>query len=739
MRYFTFAILMCVGVWPAAAQPSRDDPAVDFDKILFIRRHSYDANHYYTEFINSRWKPGGNLCTYDLKTGKIETLVPELKDGTFGRFDLDFDARHIVFEWKKSPNEGYRIYEIGIEPATGKRTGQLRQITFPPDNEAKLIARYKKGYHHGTDDRDPCYLPDGGIVFVSTRCQYGVLCDSPDIFTSTVLYRMDRDGKNIRRLSNNSVSENTPTILPDGRIMYTRWEYVDKGAVSVKCLWAMKADGTATEEIYGNDIAFPPTMIFGRPIPGTACQYVMLGAPHCPQNSYGTVIRLDMTRNIRTTEPMTYMTPNVDIRTEGGFHFKQGDRWHRDGSGKAGPLFREPYPLSDKLFLVAYKRKGLDWRDPNGYDLALLDEKGGVTVLHDDKEMSCFEPFPLKARPRPPVTQSQINQRMAKKGLATCIVSDIYHGMEDTERGTIKYIRILEHVPRPWAARRDWDGDCVAQQHATVSKGTHHGLKVQHGIVPVEEDGSAHFVVPADRNIFFHALDENHMAVQKERTFVNYRPGETRSCIGCHETPGSAATARTPDVIKALQRPPSIPQAQPGDQSAKRVIDYVLDVQPVLDKHCVSCHGGEKTERNLNLTGEMTAVFTRSYESLLQKKYMPFIGENYPKTGNVHYLPTRSLGSHNSVLVTMLAPDKTQPRDPKVLKLGRELAEAHKDIPLSREELLKITNWIDTNGQFYGMYWGRKNRMHKDHPNFRPTPTFEKAVSTVSTVPEDQR
>jgi hypothetical protein len=716
----------------------RENPLINFDKILFVRRNTYSSNHYYTEHINSRWMPGGNLCTFDVKNGKVDALVPELENGVFGRFDLDFDAGHIIFAWKRSHDDGYRIYEIAIDPNTGARVGELKQVTFPPEDEAALVERYRRGYHHGTDDMDPCYLPDGGIVFISTRCQYGVLCDGPDIFTSTVIYRMDRDGKNMQRLSNNSVSENAPSIMPDGRILYTRWEYVDKGAVSVKCLWAMKADGTASVEIYGADIAFPPTMMYGRAIPGTDNQYVMLGAPHCPQNSVGTVIRLDMNKPIRTQEPMTYMTPNVDIRTEGGFHFKQGDGWRGDGSGRAGALFREPYPLSDKFFLVSHKAAGLQWSDSKAYDLALLDENGNVSVIYDDTEMSCFAAYPLRTRRRPPVARSPINSKMAKQGLATCIVTDVYHGMENTERGSIKYIRVLEHVPRPWAARRNWGGDCVAQQHAAVSKGTHHAVKIQYGIVPVEEDGSAHFVVPADKNIFFHVLDENFMAVQKERTFVNYRPGETRACIGCHETPNDAATAKTKGVMKALTRSASVPGPQPGDKSARRVIDYVVDVQPVLDTHCVSCHGGKKTEKGLNLTGKMTAVFSVSYESLLKKKYMPFIGENYPKTGNVHYLPTRSLGSHNSLLVAMLAPDKVTLLGAQG-KRAAELAEVHKKIKLSREELLKITNWVDTNGQFYGMYWGRKHIQHKAHPNFRPTPTFEWAASRVSPLPEDKR
>jgi hypothetical protein len=736
-----------------------NNPLIDFDKLVFVKRHTYTANHYYTEFINSRWLPGGNLCVLDLETGKVDELVPELENGVFGRFDVDFDARHIVFAWKAANDQGYRLYEIGIDPETGVRAGELRQLTFPEVNEEEIVNSYRVGYHHGTDDMDPCYLPDGDVVFISTRCQYGILCDAPDIFTTTVLYRLERDaelesrraGKHLAKLSNSSVSEASPAMLEDGRIMYTRWEYVEKGAVSVKCLWSMNPDGSGSSEVYGNDISLPPTFLYGRPIAGMPSHYVMLGTPHYPQNGMGTVIRLDMTKNIRTREPMTYMTPGVDIRSEGGFHFMIDGNWRADRSGKLGRLFKEPYPLSDKLFLVPCKAEGFVWNDAKAYDICLLDDSGNATIIYDDPDMSCFLPFPLRARKSPPATRTPIDGKMAEKGLATCVVTDIYHGMEDTERGAIKHIRVLEQIPRPWATRRRWGGDTYDQQHATISKNTHLGLRVQHGVVPVEEDGSAHFVVPAGRNIYFQALDEDYMAVQIERTLVNYVPGETRSCIGCHETPNQVTTPRKKSAVMALNRPASFPGPQPGETSGRRPLDFATDVQPVFDKHCIKCHSGEKPKGELNLTGEMTPLFSMAYEQLIEPRRGgfgrkgkpllcgPTVGENHPKTGNVHYMPARSFGSHASVLVAMLAPGKVALKDPKQAELAETLAARHKKIRLSREELIKITNWVDTNAQFYGMYWGRKNIKYKDHPNFRPRPTFERAASYVSLIPEERR
>jgi hypothetical protein len=707
-------------------------PGADFEQLLFVKRFTYSANHYYTEYVNSTWRPGGNLCALNLKDGSVREVVTGLKDGVFERFDLSFDAKRVVFSWKKGAQDGYRIYEVNLDGSG------LRQLTFPQDDEAELVRKYRVGghYHHGTDDMHPCYLPDGGIAFISTRCQFGILCDGPDDFTTTVLYRMDGDGKNMRKLSNSSVSEASPVVLPDGRIMYTRWEYVDKGAVSVKGLWAMRPDGSGSAEIYGNDIALPPTLIYGRAIPNIQNHYVVTGVPHYPQNGMGTVIRLDMNRDIRSRDPMTYMTPDVDIRAEGGFAFRQADGSWKNDRGGNGPLFKDPWPLSDKKFLVAHKPAGAPWNAPAGYGLYLLDDKGQVAPVYQDPAISCWLPYPVKRRAVPPVTIMSVNPAVAAKNQALCMVNDIYHGLENVKRGEVTYLRILEQVPRPWAVRRYWDGDAYDQQHVCITKDTHLGLKVQHGIVPVETDGSAYFVVAANANIILQALDKNYMALQTERTFVNYMPGEVRGCVGCHEVPESASAKVLTVERMAMKRAPSVPGPQPGEKAGGRPLDYASDVQPVLDRHCLKCHDGDKPKGNLNLCGTQTNQFNVSYESLVPERRKgrfdrnvlgPVIGENHPKTGNVHYLPAKSLGSHASVLVAMLSPGMVQLADPTQAERARKLAETHKDIRLTLEERVKITNWVDTNCQYYGSYWGRRNLKYATLPDYRPVPTFDQA------------
>ncbi|MHC4249796.1 MAG: TolB family protein, partial [Planctomycetota bacterium] len=433
------------------------------DRLAFVKRLTFSADHVYTEYLNSRWTPGGNICVLDLRTGRCATVVSGLEGGVFNRFDVSFDARKVVFGWKKGPRDGYRIYETRVD-GTG-----LRQLTFPQEDEDELVARYgNRGYHHGTDDLHPCYLPDGGIIFSSTRCQFGILCNSADVFTTKVLFRMDSDGSNMRRLTNSALSEATPAVLPNGNILYHRWEYVDKAAGNAKCLWSMRPDGTGSAEVYGNTLTHPETLIYGRPIPGSPNKVVMIGTSHYPNNAMGSVIVVDTTKNIRTREPMTYITSDVDTRAHGGFHFLIGGKWQYDKAGTKGRLFKDPYPISEDLFIASRKPAGPNWRDQKAYDLVLLDGEGRETPLYSDPDTSCWLPYPLVARRVPPVPRAPVDRRLAERKLAACIVTDVYEGLGSVPRGTIKHIRVMEQVPRSWATRNRWGGDSDGMAHSAL-------------------------------------------------------------------------------------------------------------------------------------------------------------------------------------------------------------------------------------------------------------------------------
>lgn len=741
------------------------------ERILFIRRATFQSSHYYTDFIDGSRFFGTDLCVLELRTGRVTSLLPErMKRGIVNRCDLSYDAKRIVFDWKADSRSGFHLWEIGIDGEG------LRQLTFPEPDEAETVARYliyprpthwvrdpeqypvKFGvYQRWTDDIHPAWLPDGDIVFASTRCRHGILCDGSDVLSATVLYRLNRSSGELEKLTNSSLSEANPTLAEDGRIIYTRWEYVDKGGSCVKCLWSMKQDGTGSGEIYGNDIATPPSLLHPRQVPGQPNLYVASGTPHCPQTGVGTLVRVDVRKNIRSREAMEILTPETECLGEGDYsHPLVSDEALRAPKlHKRGPCFADPFPLDgQRLLMTAMLDERAYFYRPDGYGIYLFNGPSDYELLYRSAGTGSWTPIPVRERPIPPRNVSVRSEELARKRLhgqpvAHCIVTDVYSGLENVKRGEVKYLRINEQIPRPWSARRTWGEDFrnhpgvedYDQQHSPVSA-THLGLRVQWGIVPVEKDGSASFYAPADRNIFFQALDENFQELQRERTYVNYRPGETRACIGCHESSnvavGPARRASGQTLPQALLREPSVPGPQPGEESGARCIDFATDVQPILDAKCVSCHDGsersvEGKTTTLDLRGIPTPFFTRAYENLLgfccsSDESYPVqerpaedslvgrvIREIHPKVGNAEYLPAKTLGSTTAPVVKLLR-------------------EGHYGVLLSREELTRFTTWIDSNCQFYGTYWGSKSLRFKDLPNFRPTASFDEALAKE--VPE---
>jgi len=708
----------------------RRNPLLASGELLFVKRHTYQTGWYYSEFMQGG-RFGGNLCVLSLDDGSVRELLPELSGGLFDRFDLSFDGRRVVFAWRPAPGRAFRLYEVNIDG------NALRQLTHDPPGEAQRLASYgltpgrnELGPWRGhTDDFHPCYLPDGGICFASSRCERGVLCDQSDNLSVNVLYRIDADGGNLRCLSQGALSESTPSVMHDGRILYTRWEYVDKGVIAVQSLWSMRPDGSGAAELFGNHHEFPPVLIHGRAIPGCNDRFVCTETMHHPF-AVGPILKIDIRRDIRTLEPIQSLTPDTGLWVDGvgGFpggesytHLRDG-RWIRDNRG---PLFCDPYPLSDELVLVSCN-PDRDWNDPTGYGLWLIDAFGNRVLIHDEPDISCWQPMPLRSRPRPPsLPQVDVNQdaeqadapALAARPTATLLMHDVHAGLEDVPRGQVKYLRVFEQVPRPWTARRFWPEDAALGQNAVISLNAHIYVKLLHGIVPVEADGSAHFTVPAQRNLFFQALDEQFQEVQRMRTFVNLQPGEVRSCIGCHEPRNRTPL---PSLPLAWQRGPTSPAAQPGE-TAPRALDYPVDVQPIWDEHCVRCHGREDPDGDLDLTGELTTYFNRSYENLMQCKLVAYIQEFHgpqprAQKTNVTPLPPKSLGSHASRLVQLLR-------------------EGHYETQLRPEQWIRLVTWVDANGPYYGSYFGRRNLIYRDLPDFRPPPQLDLAGNLVPGPP----
>ncbi|HUT91869.1 MAG TPA: hypothetical protein VMY37_20410 [Thermoguttaceae bacterium] len=741
---------------PGSGRTPIDPAELGFEEIVFVKRKPYSSDHYYTDINNGtspdRFLPDNGIYIYNVRTQSERAVVTAADfpggNGFIGKISLSFDAEKIVFDFRRDAGSGFRIWEVNVD-GTG-----LCQISFPPEDEAEKVARWRPSWH--TDDIHPCYLPDGKIIFSSTRCEHTVLCGGSASLVAPGLHRMDADGTNVEQLTRSPVSEFCPVVLDDGRVMYHRWEYIDKGARVAKTIWSMNPDGSRPQELYG--VADDTTTVYMYPqaIPGGDHRLVCVGTCHYPQGGcLGAIMLIDLKKGVRARGPdpdeadylqrdtrysVTNITPHVFIerRTEAGWHFRteEGGYAH-DPEGRKGHLYTHPYPVSDQEFLVSYKVDPADHYKEvaDAYALYLIDTEGNHRLVHADKELSCWHPLPLVARRVPPRVQPSRDPEYAAGNQALCVLSDIYQGMAGVEPGKVKWLRINEALPRYWSTGRRW-----APSLSSSSWKAALWPRVQWGVVPVEEDGSAHFVVPAGRSIFFQALDANFREIQRERTYVNYAPGEVRSCTGCHGQSNRTASAGGSATPLALARAPSTPQPQPcdlaaggGDGRAGQVIHYPTDIQPIFDAKCVSCHGASEPAGALRLTGEVTSFYNTSYEELARKQLAgPIIPEftsflqgdqgNY----NGAYLPPRHLGCPTSTLIDVL----TDPAHPKNAK------DDHCRM-LTETDLMILSRWVDTNYQFYGAYWGRYHPQWVnpdpaaptyDPADFRRKSTFEEAI-----------
>ena len=754
-----FAVLFSAVSHAGAVGPGVSADDMGFDEIVFVKRKPLSSNHSYTDIDNGtkpdRFISGNGIFVYNLRTKKQRAVVTAADMpggvGFISKISLSFDAKKVIFDFRQNAGSGFRIWEVNLD-GTG-----LRQILKAPADEAEKVKRLGKKFH--TDDIHPNYLPDGKIIFSSTRCEQTVLCGGSAALVSPVMYRMDADGKNIEQISFGLLNEFCPLVLDDGRVLYHRWEYIDKGARVGKTFWTMNPDGSNMQEVYGLSDDTATAYMYPQPIPGSN-KIVCVGSPHYPQGGcVGPIyiINPDKGSHVAGPDPdedgfvkfdekyaIANITPSVfvDRKEQYGWRFFKDGKYITDRNGASGHLYTHPFPVSENQFLVSYKVKETDHyqKVPDAYAIYLLDINGKHTPILKDDELSCWHPIPVVARKRPPMIHSFVNNTANKAaGEAVCIVTNIYEGMENVEAGEIKWLRINEAIPRYWDTGRRW-------KPAISSSSWKAALwpRVQWGIVPVEKDGSANFKVPANRSIFLQALDKDFREIQRERTVVNYKPGHVRSCTGCHGkssyAPGLAdgIAGKAPIAIK---RPPSKPHPQPcdliengGDGRAKQVIHYPTDIQPMFDAKCISCHSNEKPKAGLTLTGDVTRFYSKSYEQLASKELAgPLISEftSFKKGDQANYngaeLPAKSLGSYNSILMDML----TNPKHPKNAKKDHSKR-------LTKNDLMIMARWIDSNYQFYGAYYGRQHSKWQnadeknpayDPADFRRKSTFEEAIS----------
>ena len=650
-------------------------PLLNVDRLLFVKRYTYRSSHIYTDFFDGSSQMGGNLCILSpvAPDGKVTELVPQLDGGLFGRFDLSFDATKVVFAYKQ-PGKGYRIYEVGVDGSG------LRQITHDGPDEAEMVRQF----HHGYDDLDPCYLPDGRIMFVSTRSKRAVLCHNA--FTRRPLLVMDADGTNFQCVSGNTTSEFTPSVMSDGRVLYTRWEYVDKGCGDVQSLWSMRPDGSGAAHVYKNNVALPSTLIDARSIPGSH-RLIAVGAPHMPL-AVGPLVLVDIHITQLTPAAMTNLTPEIGYPPHGGY------------PGAKFGFYKEPYPLAKICSWCPTIRARSTAIRPATASMCST-PPGGRELLYQDPDVSPLPADPLAAAAGAAAISSALPRKPAGRGLGHAV-----HGRRATKDdghcpGQVKYVRVMEDVPKPWEPRGlAPPGDSCGLQNPVTSLNGHFTIKKIHGVVRVEEDGSAYFRVPAEKNLYFQALDENYMELQRMRTFVNLMPGEQRSCIGCHESRKSHAG---PEAHRSDGPGPADPGTScPSRATAARAWSTIRRTCSRSRQALPRCHSGTNPKGRVDLSGELTLLFNRSYETLIKGRLINNINVD-PRSAYIPAEPPLTFGSHRSKMIEQIQspPCKTN---------------------MSKEEFIRLVTWIDANAPYYGIYEGKRNVKWKDDPDFRPCP-----------------
>jgi hypothetical protein len=682
------------------------NPLLDFNQLLFVKRFTQET--YPDVCLNHMpWvsRPGGDICILSGAEGRTlaESLAhpPDTPDtaalrlrhllnGALGPghvhgLDLWWDADRVVFGYARArghqPPEGWldrtrsyhlrrteepiRIFEMGIDGSS------LRQLTSGE-----------------WSDLDPTYAPNGDIVFASERCATSLQCNEYDKDeTSCNLYVMKPDGTGIRRMSVNKDGDYLPRTLDDGAIAYTRWEYQERSWALIQSIWTIRPDGTGADALFKQHFVDPWALEDTRSIPGSA-KLVSIATGHHTL-AVGPVVVINPAAGINEPKGISIVTPGVKPPEGGmdGVPVKEG------GGRDNGGLYSTPWALSEKHFLVSYTYSD-EQTDATGYALYIVDVFGNKELVFRDPEISSFLPIPLRPRPRPPILPEQMD---LTRDHAICLVTDAGFGSEGLAPEQVRFIRIAEPIGWPYDNERG--GQRYGEDHGYGGPGADlknllnwTPIRIL-GDVPVERDGSAHFQVPPDTAVYFQLLDENRMELRRMRSFISFQPGEVRSCMGCHESRGAAPQSQIP--IASL-RAPSIPEPPPwGD----RPVSFLRDIQPVLDRNCVRCHGGLKPAGALDFHGGLTSYdaripgygHNRAYDTLMEKQ---LVSISKVRVQDASITPPLAYGSHKSKLLAALADD------------------THRPLGLTEEERLRLVMWIDANAPYHDGFVNKR----PEHP-----------------------
>ena len=645
--------------------------ALGFRELVAVRRHAVKPSHVYT-YHQEGLAPGGGLCVVapDAPEAAPRELVAS-PQGVILDVDLSFDGREVLFSWKRTMAEPFQLFVVGID-GTG-----LRRIT-----------------DHDSNNFNASWLPGGDIVFLSDRKPAYAYCW---VTSTPILYRCDRDGGGLTRLSANYLNDFTPSVMADGRILYSRWEYVDRPAIPIQSLWSIRPDGTGLAGVFGNRVLSPATFMEAFDVPGAAGRILCVMTAHNGP-CRGALGLIDPSRGANAQAAIRNLTPEVDIGRVG------------EGSGNhvRGP-YESPYPLDAEHFLCS-----------NGGTLELRDfaGTGRAVVRAPDGGPGWFQARPVRPRPEPPAVARPAPAE-APEGWATLLVQDVYAGLEPAvARGEIAEIAVVQEVEK--SRRADVNRRAFGFQFPVVSCGATYAPKKVWGFAHVEADGSAHFRAPAGLPVYFMALDRHGRALQRMRTFTHLMPGESQSCIGCHADRNAATHPPAGSRLPLAARRAAEALREP--EWGLRGFDYATIVQPVLDRHCAGCHGPVARAGGLDLSADRTDFFCVSYEHLARKGTGAErweVGGHAPRSmGASRYtswIPTYN-GMESDILE--IAPRRW---GSPASRLADLVLAGHPDdggrprVALAGAEQRRILAWIDLNVPYYGTSESR----HPDLPGCR--------------------
>ncbi len=669
------------------------DPLVDFSSVLFVDVPCYDAlNHesMHRVFPQAQNNVGRLLVLDGLgPDGTLRDLGPGT--GMYWRPELSFDGRTILFCHRPEKDRTFHLYEIGVDGSN------LRQLT-----------------DGGYDDLDPIYMPDGHIVFLSTRGNSYARCAVAH--PSYVVSRCDADGKNIYLTSAGNEPEYTPALMPDGRVLYTRWEYTDKELFRIQSLWTANPDGTGTATFWGNQSYWPDMLVEARPIPGSH-RVIFSGQGH-HDIIHGSIGMIDRTAGFNYPAGLTRVTmdrPWAEVGN-GPAEKAECEDYHASGSYVG---YRCPYPLSEDLFLVSAMRAksgrstrvGSASQPADRFALYLMDVHGNRELIHQGTHDVLYA-LPVRSRPKPPVLpDSVVWPGLESEGNdvepGVIYSANVLDGLPEEVSQTVKYVRVLnlDYTTFTFGLKTQapgrWGDKGVTDMHAgpPLSITGNDGFKRILGVVPIEADGSVCIEVPPCKQLHFQLLDDQYRAVHTMRSFTNVMPGERRGCVGCHES-HTAAPAAYSGV--ALKRDPVTPAPPPWGSYYN--LGYERDIQPILDRHCGSCHQGEgEARKDYDLTLRPSADGGTFPE--------PYVTLTLGTKRRLGRFPANCEGGVADTILPMALPlppieDKTLPPMTALSYKSRlvEMAASgkHYDVKVDELSRRKLIAWVD----ILCPYWG---------------------------------